>query len=166
MRNRHHEVSPRIAHQSFHLPLVVAFARTPELLREQVMTLQFAERPCLGARSIPQNPRHRQLGVVVQNRPRHSAEVSESVAVTFQKRFRRLGRKRHHEAVVGLRQIHRQVVRLRTHSADHHLRLAEVGLGIPGWMRQRHEHLALAQLPEPHVVLHDRVAAEIAVLVA
>jgi hypothetical protein len=33
-------------------------------------------------------------------------------------------------------------------------------------MFQRHEHLALAQLPQPHVVLHDRVAARVAVLVA
>src|SRR6185437_10120372 len=34
------------------------------------------------------------------------------------------------------------------------------------WVFQRHEHLALAQLPEPHVVLHDRVAARVAVLIA
>lgn len=57
------------------------------------MALQFAERSCLGPRSIAQNPRHRQLGVVVQDRPRHSAEVREGVVVTFQKGFRRLRRK-------------------------------------------------------------------------
>src|SRR5260221_7323526 len=33
-------------------------------------------------------------------------------------------------------------------------------------MLQRHEHFALAQLPEPHVVLHNRVAAPVAVLIA
>src|SRR5436190_10471618 len=33
-------------------------------------------------------------------------------------------------------------------------------------MLQRHEHFALAQLPEPHVVLHNRVAARVSVLIA
>src|ERR1700722_255806 len=33
-------------------------------------------------------------------------------------------------------------------------------------MSHRHKHLALTQLPEPHIVLHDRVAARVAVLVA
>src|SRR5215218_6934233 len=33
-------------------------------------------------------------------------------------------------------------------------------------MLQRHEHLALAQFPESHVILHNRVAARIAMLVS
>jgi hypothetical protein len=33
-------------------------------------------------------------------------------------------------------------------------------------MRERHEHFPLTQLPEPHVVLHDRIAARVGVLVA
>jgi hypothetical protein len=48
------------------------------------VTLQFCERPRLGARSIAQDPRHCQLGVVVQNRPWHSLEIGEGVVVTFQ----------------------------------------------------------------------------------
>ena len=48
--------------------------------------------------------------------------------MSFQERFRRLGRKRHHEAVVGLRQVHREVVRLALHATDDHQRFAEVGL--------------------------------------
>ena len=36
-----------------------------------------------------------------------------------------------------------QVVRLRQHPADLHPRLAEVRLGVPRRMGQRHEHLAL-----------------------
>src|SRR5579863_8475276 len=57
-------------------------------------------------------------------------------------------------------------MRLALHSTDHRHCFAEVGLRITGWMFQRHEHLALAQLPEPHVVLHDRVATRIAMLIA
>jgi hypothetical protein len=48
-------------------------------------------------------------------------------------------------------------MRLALHAADHHHRFPEVSLRIAGRMGQRHEHLALAQMPQPHVVLHDRV---------
>ena len=130
------------------------------------MAFEFGERSGFHPRPIAQNPRHRQLGVVVQDRARDSAEVSEGVVMAFQKCFRRLGREGHHEAVIGLRQVHRQVVRFALHAADYGQRFAEVGLSIPGWMLQGYKHLALAQLPQPHVVLHDRVAARVAVLVA
>ena len=64
-RNRHHEVPPRVPHQPFHLPLVIALTRTSELLREQVMALQFGERSCFQPRPIAQDPRYRQPSVVV-----------------------------------------------------------------------------------------------------
>ncbi len=51
-------------------------------------------------------------------------------------------------------------------TTDHRHRFTEVGLRVSRRMLQRHEHLALAQLPEPHVVLHNRVAARVAVLIA
>ena len=98
-------------------------------------------------RPITQNPRHRQLGVVVQDRAWDSAEVGEGVVVSFQKGFCRLGRKRHYKAVIGLRQIHCQIVGFALHTADDHHRFAEVGLRVSRRMLQRHEHLALAQLP-------------------
>src|ERR1017187_4916488 len=98
-RNRHHEVPPRVAHQPFHLPFVVALARTSELLREQVMALQLSERSCFHPRPIAQNPRYCQLGVVVQDRAWDSAEVRERMVVTFQECFRRLSRESHYEAV-------------------------------------------------------------------
>ena len=85
--------------------------------------------------------------------------------VSFQKRFRRPGWKSHHEAVVRVRQVHGQIVRLALHPGDLHQAFAKVRLRIPRRMRQRHEHLPLAHLPQPHVVLHDGVAACIAVLV-
>jgi hypothetical protein len=52
-----------------------------------------------------------------------------------------------------------------TTTADDDHRLAEIGLGVPGWMRQRHEHLAAAPFALPHVILHDRVAAGEPVLI-
>src|SRR6056297_1512838 len=57
-------------------------------------------------------------------------------------------------------------MRLLLDAADDDHCLAEVGLGMAGRMRQRHEHLAAAPFPLPHIVLHDRVAAAEAMLIA
>src|ERR1019366_8364686 len=56
-RNRHHKVPPRVTHQPFHLPLVVALARTSELLFKQIVALQFQECPRLLPLSAPQHLR-------------------------------------------------------------------------------------------------------------
>ena len=50
--------------------------------------------------------------------------------MAFQKSFGRLGWKRHHEAVVGVRQIHRQVMGLPLHASNDHQRFAEVCLRL------------------------------------
>src|ERR1035437_2287294 len=55
-RTWHHEVPPRVAHQPFHLPLVVALARSSELFDKQVVARQFGEGPRFRARSVAQNP--------------------------------------------------------------------------------------------------------------
>jgi hypothetical protein len=65
-----------------------------------------------------QDLRHRDLHVVVKDALRYSAEVGEGPLMTFKKRLRRLGRKCDYEAVVRIRKIHRQVVRLALHAAD------------------------------------------------
>ncbi len=52
---------------------------------------------------------------------------------------------------------------LDTINDDH--RFAKVGLGMPGRMGQRHEHLATAPIMLTNVILHDRVAAGEAVFV-
>jgi hypothetical protein len=86
--------------------------------------------------------------------------------VTGAKRLRRLRRIGLHEAGVRVRQVHSEEVDLPFHPADHRQSLAEVGLRMPGVVPQRHEHLALPLTLPQHVVLHDRQAAAIAVLVA
>ena len=74
----------------------------------------------------------------------------------FEKRFRRFGRKSHHEAVIGLRQVHRQIMSLALHRpADHHLSLSpKSAQHLPADEQAVTNISALAQLPgEPHVVL-------------
>ncbi len=81
------------------------------------------------------------LGVVIKNPCRDGAEVRKRSHMTFEERLCGLGRERHYKAVVRVRQIHRQVVRLLLHSGDHHQRFAEVRLCFARRMRQRNEHL-------------------------
>ena len=50
-------------------------------------------------------------------------------------------------------------------AANHHIRLAKVGLGVTRRVGQRHEHLALTPTGCENVVLHDRDAALELVLV-
>jgi hypothetical protein len=85
--------------------------------------------------------------------------------MAVQEGFGRLGRKCRHKAIIGVRQVHRKVVRLLLHTGNHHQRFAEVGLRLTRGMGQRNKHLPAANLFATHIVLHDRVAAREAVLV-
>ena len=165
VRDRHHEVAPRVADQPFDLALVVALARPPEAVGEQVVRLQLAEDPSPLPPAIAQDARHRQLGVVVQDRARHPAEELEADVVPFAEGFAALRRIGLHQAGVAVRQVHREEVDLPLHPADHRQRFAEVDLRVPGIVAQRHEHLALPLAALVHVVLYDRDPAGIPVLV-
>ena len=83
----------------------------------------------------------------------------------LQERFRCLQRIRFHKAGVRLRQVQAEEVDLLPHPSDHPERLAEIHLGMPGWMRQRNEGLAAPRPAKPDINLHHRVAADKAVLV-
>ena len=166
LRNRHHEVAPCVAHQAFHLPLVVALARATETIGEQVVRLEFAEHSRALAFAVAKDFRHRDLGVVVDDVARHAAEVLKRGVVSLAECFRRLGGKSLYEGVVAVRQVDHQEVCLALDSADDYDGFAEVGLRVAGRMRQWHEHLLSAKLLLAHVVLDDRVAAREGVLVA
>ena len=71
-RNRHEEIAPHVSHHALHLPLVVALAGPAEPVLEQVVGLEFGECPGGLAVAIPQDPGHRQPGVVVEDALRHA----------------------------------------------------------------------------------------------
>src|ERR1035437_5919772 len=96
---------------------------------------------------------------IVEDARRYGAKVLESPRMAFKESLRGLGRKRHDKAIIRVRHIHREKVRLLLHSGDDHKSLAEVGLCFTSRMHQRHEHLATAQLFSAHIVLDDGVAA-------
>jgi hypothetical protein len=79
---------------------------------------------------------HCDLRVVVEDARGNSAKVCESLYMAFQESFRCLGRKRHHETIVRVWQVHRQVVCLLLHSGNHHQRFAEVRLRLARRMCQ------------------------------
>ena len=55
--------------------------------------------------------------------------------MAFQERLGRLGWKRHDEAIVRMRQVHRQIVRLLLNAGDHNHGFAEVRLCLTRRMR-------------------------------
>ncbi len=65
-RHRHQEVPPAITDCAFDITLVVALARTAELVFEQVMRLQLSKGSGALPFSVPENPCHRDRGVVVE----------------------------------------------------------------------------------------------------
>src|SRR5664280_3781983 len=82
-RNRNHEVPPCIADESLHVALVVALAWAPELVGEQIVALQLQEclrlRPFLAAK----DPRHCDLGVVVEDARGNGAKIIEGKYVAL-----------------------------------------------------------------------------------
>ncbi len=65
-RHRHQEVPPAITDCAFDITLVVALARTAEPVFEQVMRLQLSKGSGSLPFSVPEDPRHRDRGVVVE----------------------------------------------------------------------------------------------------
>lgn len=90
MRNRRQVVEPHELHQPLDLALVIALAGAPEAVDEQKMADEFGEGLRATPRPVTQNLRHRQSGVVVQNRSRHAAEEGEGAGMG---RRHRRGRK-------------------------------------------------------------------------
>jgi hypothetical protein len=165
LRDRHHEVASAIADETLDVPFVVAFAGTAIAIPYQVVGQEAAEQCCALACPIGEDLRNKAAIVVVDNRLWHRSEERERMDVTIDPGLsyrRRIGP---HIAAVAMRQIQYEEVRFPLHAADHHHRLAEIGLSVPRRMSQRHEHLLAALIPLTHVILDDRVAASEAALV-
>ena len=158
-RDRHQEVAPHIADHPLDLPLVVALAGTAEPVREQVVGLEFREGPGAFTASIPQDPGHRQLGVVVQDALRHSAQECEGRDMAVQEGLGGLGRVSLDEASVAMGQVQDEAVGFLFHPANDHQGLAKVALGVARRMRQRDEHLLGPAAVLPYVVLDYGVLA-------
>ena len=165
-RHRHQQVAAGPADQPLNLAFVVAFAGPAEPVGKHVMRLQLAEDPRPLAHPVAQDARHRQRGVVVQDRARHLAEEAERGVVPVTERFGGLRRIGLHETGVAVRQVHRKEVDLALHPGDLRQRLAKIHLRMARIVPQRHEHLAMPQPPRQHVVLNDGDPAGVAVLVA
>ena len=130
------------------------------------MRLQLAEHTRSLSHPVAQDARHRQRGVVVQDRARHLAEEVEGGVVPVAERFGGLRRIGLHETRVAVRQVHRKKVDLALDPGDLRQRLAKIHLRMAWIVPQRHEHLAMPQPSRQHVVLNDGDPADIAVLVA
>ena len=164
-RQRHHEGAPRPADQPLDGALVVALAGAAVAVADQVVRQEPAEQraPACGSRRAgcapPGSGRCRRAPTAAP------AEEGEGMDVAVHPGLggrRRIGAD---EAGVAVRQVEGEEVRRLLDAADHHRRLAEVGLRMAGRMVQRHEHLPAAPPMLADVVLHDGVAAGEPVLV-
>ena len=90
------------------------------------MRLELAERAGPLPLTVAEDPRHRQLRVVVDDRPRQTPEVVKRGVVSLTERFGRLSRERLHERIVAVRQINDQEMRLALNAVDHDESFAEV----------------------------------------
>jgi len=118
------------------------------------------------ARAVRENLRHQTAVVVVDDRDGNLAEEREGVDVAVDPGLSRRCGIGTHEAGIAVRKVQNEEMGLLLDPADDDHSLAEIGLGVAGRMRQRHEHLAATTLALPYVVFHDRVAAGEAVLIA
>ena len=164
--HRHHEGPAGKADHPLDLALVVALPRPTEAVLEQVVGLQPREHPAPRPGPVAQDLRHRERGVVIEDRPRHAAEEGEGRDMPVAQRLRRLGKVRLHEDRVALRQVHHEEMHLPLLAPQHRPGLAEIRLRMARRMRQRHECLPQRQPPRPHVIANRRVSAPEASLVA
>ena len=104
--HRHHVVAPAIADHALHIALVVPLARPAEPILEQVMRLQLGKSSGPVPFAVAADLRHRDRGVVIQDRQRHAAKECEGGIVPVAECLGRLGR-------VGLDETSRERVRVR-----------------------------------------------------
>ena len=142
--HRNHKIAPAKADHALHGALVVALARPAEPVLEQVMRLQLRKGPGALARAIAEDLRHRDGGVVVEDRRRHAAEEPEGRDMPVAERLGRLGRIGLDEERVRVRKRHREIVQLALDPADHAVRhcRSELPIAAPPvrarWATARH----------------------------
>jgi hypothetical protein len=112
--------------------------------------------------AVAKNARHCDFEIIVQNRDRHAAEKRKCGDVPVEERFRGLRRIGLDEAGVRLRQVETKHTQLHAHAADDADAFAEIDLRMARRMGQRHEGLARPGAGDPNVILHDRIAASVA----
>ena len=107
--------------------------------------------------AIPQDLRHRQLGIVVEDALGHSAQKGERRYVSIQEGLGGLRGIGLDEAAVAVGQVQDEAVGLALHAADDHQSLAEVALGLSRRMGQRDKHLPglTAILSDVVLVIND-----------
>ncbi len=159
------KVPAGVADQALDLAFIVALAGPPEAIGEEIVGLQLAEDPGALAHPVPQDTRHGQRGVVVEDRARNTAEESEGHHMAITEGLADLRRISLEKARIRVRQVHGKEMGLTLDPGDDYLGLAEVHLRVAGIVGQGHEDLAAAKPPLSDVVLDDGIAALEAMLV-
>ena len=129
------------------------------------MGLELGKGPGALPPAVPQDPGHRQLGVVVEDALGRPAQEGKGRDVAVQEGLGGLRRVGLDEASVAVGQVQDKVVGLLLYSADYDQSLAEVALGVARRVGERHEHFLRPPPMLPHVVLDRGVSPTEPVLV-
>ncbi len=165
-RDGNQKVPAGVADQALDLAFVVTLAGPPEAILEEIVGLQLAEDPRALARSIAQDTRHRQRGVVVEDRARHPAKEGEGRNVPLAEGLAGLRRIGLDETGIRVRQVHGKEMDLALDPGDDRQSLAKVHLGMAGIVGQGDKDLTAPASVFPDVILDNCVAALEAMLVA
>ena len=144
------------------MPLLVGAADQAEVGIEEIMTLQSFKRFGHGAAPPPDDPEDGDPGVVVADPAGDAAEEGEGPDMPLQEGLGAFAREQAAEQGVGDRQGHDEEGRLDRPAGDDQFGVAEVGLGLPGAMGDRHEDLGVALPPGADGVADDARAAAVA----
>ena len=130
------------------------------------MREESAEQPRAPTRPVTLDPRHQAPVVVVENRQRHRAEERERVHVPVDPCLGHRRRVCPNVRCVAVRQVEGEEMDFLLDPTNERPRFAKIGLRVPRRMNQRHVHLPTPAMMLANMVLHDRVPAGEAVLVA
>jgi hypothetical protein len=132
---------------------------------EQEVALQAEELP--GELAIPADHlAHGDRGVVIRRPGGHAAEEGEGADVGRLEGLGALPRVGADVEAIGEREAHHRERRLALLAGDTDRCVAEVELGLTGWVRERDEHLLVVALVHGDGLLHLGDAAFVAVLIA
>ena len=169
VRALRHARSPRQSrsarpHQTLHCALVIALARAPVPVPDEVVREKSAEQPRAPARPVALNARH-QTPVVVVHIDNATAPKNENACTCPSTHASAVAARyaRTYDASLCGRSKAKKCTFCLTPAMTAHA--PEISLRVPRRMRQRHEHLPAMAAMLTNVVLHDRVPTGESVLV-
>ena len=146
------------------MPLLIGSPDKTEVVFEEVMALEPEKLTSHFPVATAGDLRDRDLGVIVADSLRHTAEELKGSLVSFQKRFGAFSWESLNEDRIGVRKRHHEQRDLDVLAGEVHFGESEVDLCLARRMGERQKDLLASLLPFPDDLLDGGVTATVAVL--